>query len=105
MKITLETSGGFAYMPKLNAPVVTDTEQIEPDIGRQLKTLVRESRFFEQPARTITVKKGAADYRTYTISVEDGSRIHSVELTDPITDTNLERLVALLQTLARPSMS
>ncbi len=105
MKITLETSGGIAYMPKLNAPVVIDTQQIEPDSGSQLETLVRESRFFEQPAITITVKKGAADYRTYTITVEDGSRTHSVQLTDPITDTNLEGLVALLQTLARPSMS
>ncbi len=105
MKITLETNGGIAYMPKLNAPVVTDTEQIEPDIGRQLETLVRESHFFEQPARSVTVKQGAADYQTYAVTVKDGSRTHSIQLTDPITDTNLERLVNSLQTLARPSMS
>lgn len=103
MKITLETSGGFAYIPKLNDPIIVDTEQIEPNVASQLELLIRESRFFEQSAGAITVAKGAADYRTYTITVQDGSRIHSVQMTDPISDPYLERLASLLQTIARPS--
>jgi hypothetical protein len=103
MKITLEMSGGFAYFPKLNRPIVTDTEQIESRIAKQLASLVRESHFFDQPARADTAAKGAADYRTYTITVQDGPRVHSVQFTDPITNAYLERLVSRLQAMAHPS--
>jgi hypothetical protein len=103
MKITFTASGGFAHVPALSRPVVTDTAQLDPRIAQQLESLVRESRFFEQPARVSSPAKGAADYRTYTITVEDGQRVHTVELTDPITDANLERLVSSLQASGRPS--
>lgn len=103
MKITFSINGGFAYIPALSRPVIIDTAQIDPQVANQLESLVRESRFFDQPARADTTAKGAADYRTYTITVQDGPRVHTVQLTDPITDANLERLVSRLQVMARPS--
>lgn len=68
MKITFNMSGGFAYLPALSRPVIIDTAQIDPQVANQLESLVRESRFFDQPARADTTAKGAADYRTYTIT-------------------------------------
>ena len=101
MKITFEMNGGFAHIPALSGPVVIDTAQIDPQEATQLESLVRESRFFEQPACADILAKGAADYRTYTITVEDGPRIHTSQFTDPIMDANLERLLSRLRVIAR----
>ena len=103
MKITFETSGGFAFLPALGKPVTIDTAQIESQVADQLETCVRESRFFDQPAHIDSTQKGAADYLTYTVTVQDGPLIHTLQLTDPITDAVLERLVSSLQNMARPS--
>jgi hypothetical protein len=103
MNITIQTDGGLAPLPGLSRPSTIDTTRIDPQLTRQLESLVRESRFFDQPPRIDTTLKGAADYRTYTITVQDGPRVHTVQLTDPITDANLERLVSCLQIIARPS--
>ena len=103
MKITFKMNGGFAYIPALGKPVILDTAKIDPQVADQLESIVRESRFFDQPALIDTTAKGAADYRTYTVTVEDGTRVHTVQLTDPITDANLERLVSRLRVTARQS--
>ena len=100
MTITFEMSGGFAHLPALSRPVTIDTAQIEPQARTELESLVRQSRFFDQPAQP-TPAKGAADYRTYTITVQDGSRVYTIQLTDPITDINLEQLVSRLRVMAR----
>jgi hypothetical protein len=102
MKITFEMDGGFAHIPALSGPVIIDTAKVDPKVATQLESLVRQSRFFDQPARADTVAKGAADYRTYSITVEDGPRIHTSQFTDPIMDANLARLVSRLRTIARP---
>jgi len=98
-----QMSGGFAYMPALSRPFVVDTEQLDPSKAKELENSVREARFFDLSAQASAVKKGAADYRTYTIAVEDGERKHTVELTDPITDSNLQHLVSQLRSMSRPS--
>ena len=95
-------SGGFAQIPALNKPVIIDTAQIEPQLANQLESLVQKSRFFDQPAQAGTLAKGAADYKKYTITVTDGSRVHTVQLTDPITDANLGSLVSRLRSMSRP---
>ncbi len=71
MKITFEMSGGFVHLPALSRPVIIDTAQIDPQVANQLESFVRESRFFDQPARAGTTAKGAADYRTYTLTVQE----------------------------------
>jgi hypothetical protein len=104
MTITFEMSGGFAQLPALNKPVTIDTAQIEAQARTELESLVRQSQFFGQPTHS-TPTKGAADYRTYTIAVQDGSRVHTIQLTDPITDINLEQLVSRLRVMARETTS
>jgi len=102
MKINFKMDGGFAYMPGLSKPLTIDTAQTNPQMANQLEAFVRESRFFDQPAQTGTGAKGA-DYKTYTITVEDGARAHTVQVTDPIADANLQKLVAHLRNMAHPA--
>lgn len=101
MKITIEISGGFAPLPGLSRPVIIDTSTIDPALARQVESLVQDAAFFQRAAVIDTAPKGAADYRTYTVTVQDGSRVHTIRLTDPITDASLERLVSRLQAIAR----
>jgi len=104
MTITFEMSGGFAHLPALSRPLTIDTAQIEPLARTELESLVRQSRFFEQPLIGSTPAKGAADYRTYTITVLDGPHVHTIQLTDPIKDTSLEQLVSKLRVVARKTV-
>jgi hypothetical protein len=105
MKITFKISGGFAYLPALSdRSIVIDTTQIDPQVASRLESLVSESHFFGQPVHTESVAKGAADYLTYIITVQNGSNVHTVQLTDPIMDANLEQLVSYLQVVAPPSV-
>ncbi|MGE5602421.1 MAG: protealysin inhibitor emfourin [Nitrososphaerales archaeon] len=101
MKITLKQTGGFAFIPGLNAPVTIDTQDIDSEVACELESLVRDSDFFEKSSST-HVARGAADYRTYTLTVQDGSRVHTVKLTDPIADADLERLVSRVKAISRP---
>jgi hypothetical protein len=101
MKINFKMSGGFAHLPALSKPFIIDTQQIDEHDADQLESLVRKSHFFEQPARANTIAKGAADYQTYTITVEDGPHIHTIQLTDPIKDESLQQLVSNLRLRAR----
>jgi hypothetical protein len=103
MKINFEMSGGFAHIPSLSGPLTIDTTQVDPQVANQLESLVREAHFFDQAAQTGTIAKGAADYRTYNITVIDGTRIHTIHVTDPIKDANLGRLISQLRTIDLPS--
>lgn len=102
MKIVFETSGGFAFTAALSKPVTIDTTQIDPTAARQLESLIRDARFFDQPAQAPPPPSGAADYQTYTITAHDGPRQHTIQFTDPIADPTLARLVLALQALSRP---
>ncbi|MDF7814968.1 protealysin inhibitor emfourin [Hymenobacter sp. YC55] len=103
MKIDFRMEGGFAFLPALSRPFVLDTTQLSPQQAQQVESYVREAHFFDQPTQPGTVAKGAADYRTYTLTVEDGPQVHSIQLTDPIADANLQRLVSHLRLMAHPS--
>mgnify|MGYP003338314584 CR=1 FL=1 len=97
MKITLEISGGFAAVPGLSRPITIDTTRLEPSVAKELTDLVHSSAFFARPSRISTVQPGAADYQSYRIEIQEGSTIHSVELTDPVTDPVLSQLLNKLQ--------
>jgi hypothetical protein len=96
MKITLEVSGGFAALPQLSKPRSIDTEAVDPARARELESIVRDANFFELPVRSDTTSPSAADLFTYSITVKDEDREHTVELTDPVSD---ERLIRLIDTL------
>jgi hypothetical protein len=102
MKVTLETSGGFAPLPALSRPITIDTSS-DRETASELHKLLRESTFFELGPFIDTTARGAADYLTYQITVEDGSRVHTVRFTEPIPNPSLQRLLIFIQKLARPA--
>ena len=62
-----------------------------------MEQLIVAARFFELPAKVGSPRPGAADYRTYTITVESGEQRHTVEAVEPIDDVGLSELVAFLR--------
>ncbi len=101
MRIQFTVDGGFAAFPGLSQPVTIDTTTLPSGEAATLEGLVTKARFFEQPEHASVAPPGAADYRQYTITVEDGSRRHTVQLDEPISDPDLAELVAQLQARAR----
>jgi hypothetical protein len=97
MHIEFKMEGGLAHFPGLSKPVTIDSGRIPAEEATELENLVRAARFFDQPAHSKIPLPGAADYRRYTITVEADGRRHTVELTDPITDPDLQRLVTFLR--------
>src|SRR3954468_20203106 len=103
MNITLEVSGGFAALPQLSKLQSVDTEALDSARGRELESIVREANFFELPVRSHTTSPSAADFFTYIITVKDRGREHTVQLTDPISDERLMRLIDAIR--ASPHLS
>jgi hypothetical protein len=97
MRVEFTTEGGIAYFPGLSRPVVIDTDNLPEADAAELQRLLDAANFFEQPAPSRTLPKGAADYRQYTISVARGRRRHTIRLADPIDDPHLQSLVDFLR--------
>lgn len=96
MRIQLEVSGGFAYFPGLNQPVIIDSNTSPKAQVEKVNHLLEEVHFFELPPSLHTAPPGAADYRQYTITVDDGIRHHVVQATDPIKNPGLQALINFL---------
>lgn len=56
MKITIKTSGGFAPLPVLSRLITIDTTTINPQLARQLESLVRDAAFFDRTALVDTTR-------------------------------------------------
>ncbi|HEU5102749.1 MAG TPA: protealysin inhibitor emfourin [Roseiflexaceae bacterium] len=97
MRVELLTEGGFAVFPGLNKPIIVDSADLPPAEARRLKQLVSDARFFDLPAGPRALPKGAADMRKHTVTVEDAGRSHTVRLTEPIEDANLQALIEFLE--------
>jgi environmental stress-induced protein Ves len=97
MQISLVTTGGFAYFPGLQRPIVVDTGQLNDAEERALTHLVEQANFFELPATLNTPHPGSADYQNYTLTIRKGRRQHSVQFVDPINHDPLQALVEYVQ--------
>ncbi|MEP7188352.1 MAG: protealysin inhibitor emfourin [Roseiflexaceae bacterium] len=97
MRVELQTEGGMAFFPGLNKPIVLNSRDLSKAQSDQLQQLLDSTGFFELPAASRSVPKGAADMRRYTITVEDGRRRRTVRLVDPIDNTHLQALIEFLQ--------
>src|SRR4051812_7217700 len=100
MRVRFETEGGIAYFPGLSKPVTIDTAELPATEANELERLIEAAGFFALPA-TSTPPRGAADYQQYTISVTAPERSHTVRLSDPIEDPNLQELVNYLKAKTR----
>jgi len=101
MRIEFQTEGGIAHFPGLSRPIVIDSEALATEAASELSRLLEAARFFEQPTVVGMPRPGAADYRQYTITVEEGGRQHSIQLADPVEEPTLQQLLRFLQTQAR----
>lgn len=99
MRVRFKTDGGFVYLPARSEWLTIDTDDLPADEADELERLVEAAGFFDLPESS-GPPHGAADYLRYTISVTAGERSHTVYLTDPIEDTNLQALVEYLEAKA-----
>jgi hypothetical protein len=100
MRVQLQVSGGVGYFPGRAAPRTIDADTL-PDADRDaLKALVDAAGFFALPQR-LPAPRGAADYLTYQITIEDGGRRHTVAAADPVSNPALQRLIEKLRALSR----
>ncbi len=102
MRIQLNIDGGLAYFPGLSKPIVVDSERLPAQEADKLRQLLNAARFFDLPPALKAPAPGAADYRKYTITVDDDSKHHTVQVTDPIEDPSLRALLNYLQTQRLP---
>jgi hypothetical protein len=100
--VTFKSSGGAAFFPGLAKPATIESEGLEESDRLELEALVREARFFELPDR-IPPSAGAADYQTYSISIEQDGRVHAVTVSDAGITPELQALVQKLRVLVRKS--
>ncbi len=96
MRIQFSMEGGIAYFPGLSRPVTIDSKQLNEQEAAELKGLVDAADFFNLPAKVGSPARGAADYRQYNVTIEEGARRHTVHATEPIDDPDLRRLVEFL---------
>jgi hypothetical protein len=102
MRVQFKTEGGFVYLPGRDAPVTIDTDDLPTEEASELERLIEAAGFFDLP-ETSEPPRGAADYLRYTISVTSPEHSHTVRLTDPIEDPDLQALVEYLEEKARNS--
>jgi hypothetical protein len=96
MKVQFQMSGGLAYFPGLAKPITIDPAQDAATLAAQ----VNAADFFNLPAQANAPTARSADARSYTITIDDGQRRHTVQVNEPITDPNLQALVDHLRLLA-----
>jgi len=101
MRIQFKTEGGIAYFPGLAQPVTFESDQLTPGDAAELKRLVDAVRFFDLPKQVGAPPRGAADYQTYTVIIEEGGRSHTVHMTDFIKETEIKHLLNFLKEKSR----
>jgi hypothetical protein len=97
MRVELKISGGLAYFPGLSRPIVIDSETLPYQQANELRRLLDKVHFFDLPPVINAPSRGAADYRQYTITVDDGNKHHVVKATDPVENSDLQALLNYLQ--------
>jgi len=105
MRVTLSRSGGIAYLPGLMSPLTIDSSSLGPTERAALERLVRDADFAALPPQVGSAPAGAADQRTYEITVEDEGRSHTVRAIEPITNSALQSLVNHLEQHRRAKRS
>jgi hypothetical protein len=101
MRIEFQTEGGIAYFPGLSNPVVIDSDTLGAGESGELQRLLDAAQFFNRPSIVAAPRHGAADVQQYTITVDEGGRQHTLQLTDPVEDPALRQLLRFLQTKSR----
>jgi hypothetical protein len=97
MRITFECSGGYA---NLNLSWVGDTEQLAPDVADDLEREVADSRIWEIEQPSGDPDAGPPDVFSYRLTVSDGPRQKTMEVTDVTAPPSVQPLLSRLRKLA-----
>ena len=101
MKIQYEERGGIAGISKV-ATIDTNHPSFSGQ-SEEIHSIVDSSKFFTLPLKTAQPHKGAADYITYTITIEtDDGQKRTVETTDGSKPPELNSLISYLKKKAQP---
>lgn len=100
MQIQFSMEGGIASFPGLSRPVGINTDQLTSEETAKLGRLVEAAEFFNLPPQIGKPSRGAADYRQYTVTIEEGPRRHTIRMIDPVENTDLKRLLAFIRAKA-----
>ena len=92
MKIKIERSGGYAG---LNNTFSADDSILGSSEVHQIREWLKNSKFFDLPSSPLP-KKGAADYFTYRITIQDNDQTHTVNTTDVTMPLDLRPVVDLV---------
>jgi hypothetical protein len=103
MRIHYAVSGGLAYFPGLAKPATLDLADLPDAVADEVRRLVDAARFFDLPRRVGAAPKGAADLQQHTLTIEDGQRVHTVQIVEPVTQPELAALLEKVQTYLRES--
>jgi emfourin len=95
LKIILERSGGI--LGSVSSRTI-ETNNLPKSRATELGKLLANSDFFKLTSARAnpTIQKGAADYYTYKITVDDGVKKHSVRCTDLAMTKELRQLISSL---------
>jgi emfourin len=95
VKINLEKSGGI--MGSTSSQTI-DTDKLSKSKAAEVKELLSNSDFFKLSSlrSSPAVQKGAADYFTYDITVEDEGKKYSVKCSDVAMTKELRDLISSL---------
>jgi emfourin len=96
MKVYFERSGGFAGMV---TSANVDTQTLPPSEAHEIQNLIENSHFFDLPSKSpqpSKAKKGAADYFTYKITVQNDEKEHTVQFNDINMQTKIKPLIDFL---------
>jgi hypothetical protein len=97
MKASIVRTGGFAG---IQMTTTVDTDTLEPEDVRQLQQLVKSSEFFSLPA-TIVVSKSQPDRFQYKVTIEDGSKTHTVTVGETSLPSTIKPLLDFLNQNAK----
>lgn len=86
----------MAHFPGLSLPATISSEDLSEQDARKLPELLDAAHFFDLP-ESIPPPAGAADYNRYILTVDDGTRRHTVNVTDPVDDPNLRSLIEFVR--------
>jgi len=99
MIVRLVVSGGFAPVPLPAREVTVDSDELSPADREALHASIAAARLDRRPSM-IDAAPGAADFRTYDLTVESSDGPRAIRFTDTA-DPELTALAGDIQRIAR----
>lgn len=103
MQIQFSIDGGFAAIPGLARPVTIDVDSLPAAAAGALRAAVAKTDYFAR-AEAAPAAAGAADMRTYVVTVDDGGRSRTLRIPESDHDPDLAALVGILDEHRRAAL-